>query len=191
MTADAPSSGSRVRLCSLHHVTPADGAPRCCKSCMCCVFFRDHRLSISGCKRRDSQCRSLDSRCSLGMTALPSNANAPPGSWRRWGVSNRSDPMTEAMRYGASPRYSDPAPRCPASSDRKPNPLVLLYVTSIAGCFRSLGWFIREPRMPRAASIDHCASVHLAPRGAHQLPASRCSPACRGATVWSCVSVVM
>ena len=45
VTAGAPSSGSRVRLCSLHHVTPADGAPRCC---MYCVFFPDHRLSNSG-----------------------------------------------------------------------------------------------------------------------------------------------
>ena len=34
MTAGAPSSGSRVRLCSLHHATPADGAPRCCKYCV-------------------------------------------------------------------------------------------------------------------------------------------------------------
>ena len=58
VTADAPSSGSRVRLCSLHHVTPADGAPRwCMTACVACVF-PDHRLSISGCERRDSQCRS-------------------------------------------------------------------------------------------------------------------------------------
>ena len=45
VTAGAPSSGSRVRLCSLHHVTPADGVPRCC---VYCVFFPDHRLSNSG-----------------------------------------------------------------------------------------------------------------------------------------------
>ena len=45
VTAGAPSSGSRVRLCSLHHVTPADDAPRCC---MYCVFLTDHRLSNSG-----------------------------------------------------------------------------------------------------------------------------------------------
>ena len=45
VTAGAPSSGSRVRLCSLHHDTPADGAPRCC---VYCVFFPDHRLSNSG-----------------------------------------------------------------------------------------------------------------------------------------------
>ena len=38
-TAGAPSSGSRVRLCSLHHVTPADGAPRwCMTACAACCF---------------------------------------------------------------------------------------------------------------------------------------------------------
>jgi hypothetical protein len=39
VTAGAPDSGSRVILCPLHHATPADGAPRCCSYCMCCVFL--------------------------------------------------------------------------------------------------------------------------------------------------------
>lgn len=95
------------------------------------------------------------------------------------------------MRYGASPRYPDPAPLFPASSGRYPNSLVLLIVTAIDCCFRSPCWPIREPRMLRVASTDHCTRVPVAPTGAHQLPASRCSPACRGRTVWRCVSVVM
>ena len=44
VTAGAPSSGSRVILCPLHHVTPADGAPRVAGTA---CFFPDHRLSNS------------------------------------------------------------------------------------------------------------------------------------------------
>ena len=67
VTAGAPSSGSRVRLCSLHHVTPADDAPRCC---MHCVFLPDHRLSNSGSANALAPtCGSFVSLRSLGMTA--------------------------------------------------------------------------------------------------------------------------
>jgi hypothetical protein len=151
-----------------------------CTACAAC-FFPDHRLSISG-----SIVLLVHSCSADGETRTPHLAHGAGGACRtapiRW---------WRAMRYGASPRNPDPAPLFPASSDRYPNSLVLLTVTSIDVCFRSLGWLIRDPRMVRAALIDHGAAVPIAPRGAHQLPASQRSLACRGRAVWSCVSVVM
>ena len=98
-TADAPSSGSRVRLCSLHHVTPADDAPRCC---VCCVFFPDHRLSNSG--SSSVSVHDTDRRVPLLHRVVDGETqNAPPGSWRRWGVSNRSDPVVEWVCATARP----------------------------------------------------------------------------------------
>src|SRR5204862_1214365 len=49
--ADAPSSGSRVILCPLHHATPADDAPRCC----CTAVLPRHRLSNSNFLSRAKQ----------------------------------------------------------------------------------------------------------------------------------------
>jgi hypothetical protein len=98
VTAGAPSSGSRVILCSLHHVTPADGAPRCC---MYCVSFPDHRLSNSGSKKawhlESSRAERAARRRGIGASHSPVDEkdDAPPGAWRRRGVSNRSDPMIE------------------------------------------------------------------------------------------------
>jgi hypothetical protein len=159
-------------------------------ACSAC-FFPDHRLSNSGSlrvgARRAERLVLLVHSCSAdGETHTPHLAHGAGGACptapiRCWRV----------MRYGASPRNPDPAPLCPASSGRYPNPTVLLNVTAIDNCFRSLRWLIRASRMLRAASIDHCTPVPSAPRGAHQLPASRCSPACRGRTVWRCVSAVM
>ena len=114
VAAGAPSSGSRVILCPLHHATPADGAPRCCIYCMCCVFLP--RPSVV--KQPSTRCARSGRHTARhperrrGICTSPSllKRKRPTCSWRRWGVSNRSDPVMKAMRYGASPRNPDPAP---------------------------------------------------------------------------------
>ena len=92
VTADAPSSGSRVRLCSLHHVTPADGAPRWCMTACVACFFPDHRLSISSSIRvgtlgADALVLLVHS-CSDGETSTPHLAHGAGGACRtapiRW-----------------------------------------------------------------------------------------------------------
>ena len=104
--------------------------------------------------------------------------NAPPAVCGAGGAC-RTAPIrwSMAMRYGASPRNPDPAPLCPASSDRYP--LVLADITSVVVCcFRSLG---RAMRISRPASIHlACIPVPIAPTGARQLAANRLAPACRG-----------
>jgi hypothetical protein len=169
-------------------------------------FFPDHRLSNSASNRgqisrlaalarddgaADARRHPERSRGICTLPSLPAETRTPHLAHGAGGAC-RTAPIRwcEAMRYGASPRNPDPAPLCPASSDRYPNPLVLLNVTSDHGCFRSLRWLIRDQRaMP--ASVDHSAPVPTAPTGAHERPASRWSPACRGRSMQSRVSVVM
>src|SRR5690349_8021846 len=92
VTAGAPSSGSRVRLCSLHHVTPADGAPRWCMTACVACFFPDHRLSISGFIRAGTLGAGAlvlpVHACSDGETSTPHLAHGAGGACRtapiRW-----------------------------------------------------------------------------------------------------------
>jgi len=153
-------------------------------------FFPDHRLSNSGPLSAGApgagRLVMVHRAPPMGETRTPHLAHGAGGACRtapiRW---------WRAMRYGASPRNPDPAPLCPASSDRYPNPLVLLNVTSAHGCFRSIHWLIRDQRVLRAASTDHCAPIPIEPIDAHERPASRWSPACRERSIWTCVSAVM
>jgi hypothetical protein len=127
VTAGAPSSGSRVILCPLHHVTPADGAPRVA-STACSSQTIGCQTALPGPQVQVPRLASLargdvrqSSRAQRGICTSPirmGETRTPHLLWRRRGVSNRSDPMIEWMRYGASPRNPDPAPPCPASSDR-------------------------------------------------------------------------
>lgn len=121
VTAGAPSSGSRVILCPLHHVTPADGAPRvastACSSqtigCQTAASFSSARLAPT------VSCRSCIVLRRWVKRERPTWLMAQAG---------RVEPLrsdVESMRYGASPRNPDPAPLSPASSARYPSSPVL------------------------------------------------------------------
>ena len=187
VTAGAPSSGSRVRLCSLHHVTPADDAPRIA---IVACFFPDHRLSNSG-------------AISVGAPGTDRHACRCIAFHRWWDAERptwllaqvgRVEPLrsdVESMRYGASPRNPDPAPLSPVSSDRKPRSPVLLQFASVVACFRSLGCAIGMPCSAPVTSADVRMPDPNAPMGARQLAASRYWPACRGRAMGSRVCAVM
>jgi hypothetical protein len=187
--ADAPSSGSRVILCSLHHAAPADErttgiavlsaaflpGPSVVKQRRCSGRRSRHRRRVSS------------SSCSAGETQ-----NAPPAVCGAGGAC-RTAPIrwSMAMRYGASPRNPDPAPLCPALSDRYP--LVLHDASwAVVCCFRSLGRAMLISRVELPTSIHvACIPVPIAPTGARQLAANRLSPACRGRANRSWVCAVM
>jgi hypothetical protein len=95
------------------------------------------------------------------------------------------------MRYGASPPDLDPAPLCPASSDRFPNSPVSPNVASMSCCFRSPGCARRIPCFEPATSCTVHRPVPIAPTGARQLAAIRLVPAYRGRANRSWVSAVM
>ena len=116
VTADAPGSGSRVILCPLHHVTPADGAPHVAG--VAC-FFPDHRLSNSASDNAwNRRCGSLDSLRSLETTARAGVAVIPSGA--------RSAQSRDLYSYSRYPEPSQGSALRPCRRMRRERPTWLL-----------------------------------------------------------------
>src|SRR5215208_1581159 len=116
-------------------------------------FFPDHRLSNSGDIRVGTPGADLVSRAHRAPLVRRRTPHLPCGA----GGACRTAPIrwSMAMRYGASPRNPDPAPLCPASSDRCP--LVLHDAApAVVCCSRSLG------RAMHIARFEPATSIHVA-----------------------------